>query len=107
MEHAKSPGRRPEMTAAAALNSLNWTIVDVLTLSHNQTMERFAVLRQALAEKVKPLPDAQDELGGHSGDEQECDALTKSKLGGVLVLLIPVAGLAWVGIGWVLYRFIA
>jgi hypothetical protein len=92
---------------ATAPSPPNWTIVDVLPLFHNQSMERFAVLRQALVDKVKPPFAARDELGGHLGSEGESEGIPKSRLAGVLVLLIPVAGLAWVGIGWFLYRLIA
>jgi hypothetical protein len=82
------------------------TIVDVLTLIQNETMERFAVLRQAFAHKVKPSPASQAEVSGQVPDDRAADGDSGSRLGAVLVLLIPVAGLAWAGIGWLLYRLV-
>jgi hypothetical protein len=107
VEPARPLERPPDATAASAKSYPKRTIVDVLSLFHNQGMERFAVLRQALADKVKPPPAARDELSGHLGGEQEDDGIPKSRFAGVLVLLIPVAGLAWIGIGWALYRLVA
>ena len=69
-------------------------------------MERFAVLRQAFAQKIKPPPASQAEVSGQVPDDRTADDDSGSRLGAVLVLLIPVAGLAWAGIGWLLYRLI-
>jgi hypothetical protein len=70
-------------------------------------MERFAVLRQAFAQKVKPSPASRAEVSGEVPDGRTADGDSGSRLGAVLVLLIPVAGLAWAGIGWLLYRLVA
>jgi hypothetical protein len=73
-------------------------------------MERFAVLRQAFAQKVKPSQASQAspaEVSGQVPDGRTADGDSGSRLGAVLVLLIPVAGLAWAGIGWLLYRIVA
>jgi len=67
-------------------------------------MERFAVLRQALAQRTKPPPPSEAEFGGRLPVEADGESASDSKLAAVLILLIPVAGIAWVAIGWLVYR---
>ena len=79
------------------------TIADVLVTFQNVSVERFAVWRQATAARRKlsgapPPPHESVPL------DPEHETVERSKLGAVVVLLIPVAGVAWVGIGWLLYR---
>lgn len=38
--------------------------------------------------------------------DPEHETVERSKLGAVVVLLIPVAGVAWFAIGWLLYRLV-
>jgi hypothetical protein len=53
-------------------------------------MERFASLR-GLAHRARPVePTSEDAVD--------------SRLAGLLVLLVPLAALAWVAIGWFIYR---
>jgi hypothetical protein len=78
------------------------TIADVLAIFQNQEMERFAVLRQALAFRTKPPPA---QTRGEAAIPRD-KATPGSRLGGILVLLIPLAGVAWLGIGWLVYRLV-
>jgi hypothetical protein len=78
------------------------TIADVLAISQNEEMERFAVLRQALAFRTKPPPAHTRGQAAIPRDE----ATPGSRLAGILVLLIPLAGVAWLGIGWLVYRLV-
>jgi hypothetical protein len=66
-------------------------------------MERFALLRQAITHRTKSPPSG-SEFEGDVPVEHDIESASDSKLPGVLVLLIPVAGVAWVAIGWVVYR---
>jgi hypothetical protein len=59
---------------------------------HNQSMERFASLR-ALAHRARPAAPTTEDA-------------TDSKLAGLLVLLVPVAALAWAAIGFYVYRLV-
>ena len=78
------------------------TIADVLAISQNEEMERFAVLRQALAFRTKPPPAQTRGQAAIPRDE----ATPGGRLAGILVLLIPLAGVAWLGIGWLVYRLV-
>jgi hypothetical protein len=58
--------------------------------AHNQRMERFASLR-GLAHRPRPVePTSEDAV--------------ESRLAGLLLLFVPLAALAWVAIGWFIYR---
>jgi len=58
--------------------------------AHNQPMERFASLR-GLAHRARPVePTSEDAVD--------------SRFAGLLVLFVPLAALAWVAIGWFIYR---
>ena len=72
----------------------------------NQSMERFAVLRRTL-HKSKPSAASGAELGVQRPAERESEGDSASRLGAVLVLFIPLAGVAWVGIGWLVFRLFA
>jgi hypothetical protein len=68
-------------------------------------MERFALLRQAITHRTKPPPPPSgSEFGGHVPVEHDVERTSDSKLPGALVLLVPVAGVAWVALGWLVYR---
>jgi hypothetical protein len=81
------------------------TIADVLMVFQNVSVERFAVWRQAIAVRTKlsgPSPPPHESVPL----DPEQETVERSKFGAVVVLLIPVAGVAWVGIGWLLYRLV-
>jgi hypothetical protein len=59
---------------------------------HNQPMERFASLR-ALAHRARPVKPTTEDA-------------SDSKLAGLLVLIVPLAALAWVAIGLYVYRLV-
>jgi hypothetical protein len=82
------------------------TIADVLAVFQNVRVERFAVWRQAIAVRTK-LSGASTPPRESVPLEPEQDADAHSKLGAVVVLLVPVAGVAWAAIGWLLYRLLA
>ena len=90
-------------------NPFNWppqrTIVDVLAIFQNIGVERFAVWRQAIGVRTKPSGSA-PVLDERAPLDPEREAAERSKLGAVVVLLIPVAGAAWAAIGWLVYRLV-
>lgn len=93
MEQANSVIRPPKRTIAA-----------VLVVFQNVGVERFAVWRQAIALRTK-LSDAATQSHERVPLDPEHET-ARSKLGALVVLLIPVAGVAWFAIGWLVYRLV-
>ena len=94
MEQANSVIRPPKRTIAA-----------VLVVFQNVGVERFAVWRQAIALRTK-LSDAATQSHERVPLDPEHETAARSKLGALVVLLIPVAGVAWFAIGWLVYRLV-
>jgi hypothetical protein len=82
------------------------SIAAVWSLVHNRLVERFAALRYALTHRAKPSSDSNPAQVASPAEPETEDAPNSSRLPGLLVLLLPLAALAWAAIGWFVYRLI-
>jgi hypothetical protein len=82
------------------------TIADVLAVFQNPSMERFVVLRQVLTFKTKRSAAAKPRFGDRPSIAHDADERPGSRLAGLLVLFVPLAGVAWLAIGWLIYRLV-
>jgi hypothetical protein len=69
-------------------------------------MERFLVLRHALGHKPRTRAAPDSTVAETAPVEQAVEDGSGSKLGALLVLLVPLAGAAWAVIGWFVYRLV-
>ena len=76
--------------------------VTVVTTAHNETIMRFTVAGRAHDEKLRPEAEVDSTV---SAPRDDGDA--GSRLTGLLVLMVPVAGLAWAAIGFLVYRLVS
>jgi hypothetical protein len=82
------------------------SIAAVWSLVHNRPVERFAALRHALTHRAKPASGSTPAQVASPAEPKTEDA-ADSRLPGLLVLLVPLAALAWAAIGWFVYGLIS
>jgi hypothetical protein len=73
---------------------------------HNQPMERFASLRHTLVRKAKARAHPRLVEFPQAAAPKAEGAREESRLAGILVLLLPLAALAWAAIGFFVYQLV-
>jgi hypothetical protein len=83
------------------------TKVTVMSARHNRTMDRrFMVFRKGLAAEESSSGGTTPGLTRERARAREVQPETGSKLGALLVVLVPFAVAAWVAIGLSVYRLV-
>lgn len=74
-----------------------------MTGAHNENIMRFTVLGHAHDHRLRP----EAEVDSSVSEALDDDGDASSRLTGLLVLAVPVAGLAWAAIGFFVYRLVS